>query len=252
MSESRLLANDLTIGYSEKKGQFKAVQRHLNLSLDSHQMTALIGPNGAGKSTLLRTICGLQKQIQGEILIKGKSIDHLSTMEKAKLISVVLTHSADTSMLTVREIVSIGRQPYSNWLGLKDIHHEEMIEKALSTVNISHLAKRQLAALSDGEKQRVWIAKALAQDTPIILLDEPTSHLDYKNRIEIFKLLHRLSASGKSILISTHELDLAIHFADQLWVMEDGVTQGDPQTIYDSGILERTLGYTKDARQIGL
>lgn len=252
MSESRLLANDLTIGYSEKKGQFKAVQRHLNLSLDSHQMTALIGPNGAGKSTLLRTICGLQKQIQGEILIKGKSIDHLSTMEKAKLISVVLTHSADTSMLTVREIVSIGRQPYSNWLGLKDIHHEEMIEKALSTVNISHLAERQLAALSDGEKQRVWIAKALAQDTPIILLDEPTSHLDYKNRIEIFKLLHRLSASGKSILISTHELDLAIHFADQLWVMEDGVTQGDPQTIYDSGILERTLGYTKDARQIGL
>lgn len=252
MSESRLLANDLTIGYSEKKGQFKAVQRHLNLSLDSHQMTALIGPNGAGKSTLLRTICGLQKQIQGEILIEGKSIDHLSTMEKAKLISVVLTHSADTSMLTVREIVSIGRQPYSNWLGLKDIHHEEMIEKALSTVNISHLAKRQLAALSDGEKQRVWIAKALAQDTPIILLDEPTSHLDYKNRIEIFKLLHRLSVSGKSILISTHELDLAIHFADQLWVMEDGVTQGDPQTIYDSGILERTLGYTKDARQIGL
>lgn len=252
MSESRLLANDLTIGYSEKKGQFKAVQRHLNLSLDSHQMTALIGPNGAGKSTLLRTICGLQKQIQGEILIKGKSIDHLSTMEKAKLISVVLTHSADTSMLTVREIVSIGRQPYSNWLGLKDIHHEEMIEKALSTVNISHLAERQLAALSDGEKQRVWIAKALAQDTPIILLDEPTSHLDYKNRIEIFKLLHRLSVSGKSILISTHELDLAIHFADQLWVMEDGVTQGAPQTIYDSGILERTLGYTKDARQIGL
>lgn len=252
MSESRLLANDLTIGYSEKKGQFKAVQRHLNLSLDSHQMTALIGPNGAGKSTLLRTICGLQKQIQGDILIEGKSIDHLSTMEKAKLISVVLTHSADTSMLTVREIVSIGRQPYTNWLGLKDIHHEEMIEKALSTVNISHLAERQLAALSDGEKQRVWVAKALAQDTPIILLDEPTSHLDYKNRIEIFKLLHRLSASGKSILISTHELDLAIHFADQLWVMEDGVTQGDPKTIYDSGILERTLGYTKDARQIGL
>lgn len=252
MSESRLLANDLTIGYSEKKGQFKAVQRHLNLSLDSHQMTALIGPNGAGKSTLLRTICGLQKQIQGDIHIEGKSIDHLSTTEKAKLISVVLTHSADTSMLTVREIVSIGRQPYTNWLGLKDIHHEEMIEKALSTVNISHLAERQLAALSDGEKQRVWIAKALAQDTPIILLDEPTSHLDYKNRIEIFKLLHRLSASGKSILISTHELDLAIHFADQLWVMEDGVTQGTPQTIYDSGILERTLGYTKDARQIGL
>lgn len=215
-------------------------------------MTALIGPNGAGKSTLLRTICGLQKQIQGEILIEGKSIDHLSTMEKAKLISVVLTHSADTSMLTVREIVSIGRQPYSNWLGLKDPHHEEMIEKALSTVNISHLAERQLVALSDGEKQRVWIAKALAQDTPIILLDEPTSHLDYKNRIEIFKLLHRLSVSGKSILISTHELDLAIQFADQLWVMEDGVTQGAPQTIYDSGILERTLGYTKDARQIGL
>lgn len=251
MCETILQTKDLTIGYTNQKEK-KMVQSQLNLSLKSHQITALIGPNGTGKSTLLRSLCGLQKTLEGEIYIQEKNLNELSTEKKAKAISVVLTNSVDTNNLTAKEIVTIGRQPYTNWLGLGDAHNKEIIENALSTVNISHLADRKLSQLSDGEKQRVWIAKALVQDTPLIFLDEPTSHLDYKNRLEIFQLLKTLSQAGKSILISTHELDLAMRFADQLWVMHQGITTGTPQEIDEMGLLADVLGFSQNTRHVSL
>ena len=138
--------------------------------------------------------------------------------------------------LKTENVVSIGRYAYSNWVGTLDERNEEIVKNALSMVKISHLADRRLSEMSDGERQRVWIARALAQDTPLILLDEPTSFLDYRNRIEIFAILKQLSQSGKSILISTHDIDLALRYADQMWVMSDGIVQGDAEAIGASGM----------------
>ncbi len=250
MSEKILQTYDLTVGYRERRQKANAIQSLLNLTLSSHQITALIGPNGAGKSTLLRTLCGLQEPLAGRITIQGEALDQLTIENKAKAISVVLTHTVESNMLTVKEVVAIGRQPYTNWLGSLDSTNETIIENVLSTVNIQHLEKRRLSQLSDGERQRVWIAKALAQDTPLICLDEPTSHLDYKNRIEIFQLLKQLSQTGKSILISTHELDLAMRFADQLWVMHQGITVGTPEEIEKEGVLADVLGFSQDTRHV--
>lgn len=252
MSEVILQTRHLAIGYPLKKNNAKRVQESLNLEMRAGEMIALVGSNGAGKSTLLRSLCGLQKCLEGEIIIQGKEMQSLSPSAKAKTISVVLTHHADTNLLSVKEVVSIGRQPYTNWIGTNSEMDDEIIRQSLSTVQISHLTERRLSELSDGEKQKVWIAMALAQNTPIILLDEPTSHLDYKNKTEIFKLLKQLSQTGKSILISTHEIDLSLQYADQLWVMEKGVHQGTPQEMEQAGILERVLGYSQNPSHISL
>lgn len=252
MSEVILQTRHLAIGYPLKKNNAKRVQESLNLEMRAGEMIALVGSNGAGKSTLLRSLCGLQKCLEGEIIIQGKEMQSLSPSAKAKTISVVLTHHADTNLLSVKEVVSIGRQPYTNWIGTNSEMDDEIIRQSLSTVQISHLTERRLSELSDGEKQKVWIAMALAQNTPIILLDEPTSHLDYKNKTEIFKLLKLLSQTGKSILISTHEIDLSLQYADQLWVMEKGVHQGTPQEMEQAGILERVLGYSQNPSHISL
>lgn len=242
MCENILQSHNLTIGYTLKK-ESKVIQQHLNVGLKKGQLTALIGRNGAGKSTLLRTLCGLQKPIEGDIQINGKDIRSYSFIDRAKEISIVLTQTADNNLLTVKDIVSTGRQPYTNWLGLLDDQQEKMVEKALSTVHINHLTDRPIHQLSDGEKQRVWIAKALAQETPIIFLDEPTSHLDYKNRIEVFEILKALSSTGKAILISTHEIDLTLQYADQIWVLDQGIESGSAAETKDKGVLKRVFGY---------
>lgn len=250
MSNFVLQAHGLSVGYSMKGQTAIEIQSNLDIQLHQNQLTALIGRNGIGKSTLLRTLCGLQKPVHGQIQINGVDLNSLSNEKIARHISVVLTENVDTNRLTVEDVIAIGRHPYTNWLGLRRENDDIAIQNALSNVKIGHLRNRRLQELSDGERQRVWIAKALAQETPIIMLDEPTSHLDYTNRIEIFTLLQRLSHDGKSILISTHEIDLALKHADQIWIMHDGIEQNTPEGIENSGILESVFGYTKDARHI--
>ena len=179
MSDPILQTQALSIGYKGRGKSVKELQTNLNLQLYPNMFTVLVGPNGVGKSTLLRTLSGLQQPMGGMVIVQEKDLFSLSIGEKARMVSIVSTNNVDTSRLTVKEVVSIGRYAHTNWLGNMDDRNEALVQKALSTVGISHLIDRRLSEMSDGERQRVWVARALAQDTPLILLDEPTSYLDY-------------------------------------------------------------------------
>ena len=234
---SILKTQNLTIGYS-KKGKTVVVQSDLNLELRAGELVCLIGPNGSGKSTLLRTLAGLQKPLMGNVSIDGQNIARISIQDKALLISIVLTDRVDIENATVHDIVSFGRHPHSNWWGKISEEEETLILEAIEMVHLEKKTNQLLNELSDGELQRVMIAKALAQDTPIIMLDEPTAHLDLPNRVEIMLLLHKLAhKTGKAILISTHELDLALQAADKIWLMSTtkGIQSGVPEDLVFNG-----------------
>jgi iron complex transport system ATP-binding protein len=228
---------NLSIGYT-RKGVTDVIQSSLNLELRAGELVCLIGPNGSGKSTLLRTLTGLQKPLSGRTLIDGTELSKLRQREKALRISLVLTDRVDIENATVYNVVALGRFPHSNWWGDVDKSEDAVIREAISMVNLTHKTDQYLNELSDGEKQRVMIAKALAQDTPIIMLDEPTAHLDLPNRVEIMLLLHRLAhKTDKAILLSTHELDLALQAADRIWLMSErkGVECGVPEDLVLNG-----------------
>jgi len=234
---SILTTQHLTIGYS-KKGKIDVIQSELNLELRSGELVCLIGPNGSGKSTLLRTLTGLQKPLSGKTLIDGKEISKLKQREKALLISLVLTERVDIENATVYNLVSLGRHPHSNWWGNITNEDDVIICEAIEMVHLEHKMHTNINELSDGERQRAMIAKALAQDTPIIMLDEPTAHLDLPNRVEIMLLLHKLAhKTDKSILLSTHELDLALQAADRIWLISSdcGVESGVPEDLVFNG-----------------
>jgi iron complex transport system ATP-binding protein len=234
---SILTTHNLNIGYS-KKGKTDTVQSGLNLELRAGELVCLIGPNGSGKSTLLRTLTGLQKPLAGKTSIDGKEISTLKQREKALLIALVLTERVDIENATVYNIVALGRHPHSSWWGSITGSEDAIIHEAIEMVHLGHKAHCNLNELSDGERQRVMIAKALAQDTPIIMLDEPTAHLDLPNRVEIMLLLHRLAhKTDKSILLSTHELDLALQAADRIWLIspDRGVECGVPEDLVFNG-----------------
>jgi len=203
--------NNLTIGYADH-----AVQRGLNISLRESEMVVLLGPNGCGKTTLLRTMAGLLPSIEGSV----------SPVLTEKNMALVLTERLSLDNTSIHDVVAMGRYPYTSFLGTLTDEDEHIIEWAIGEVGLDgEMAKREFNALSDGEKQRVLIAKALAQQTDLILLDEPTAHLDLPNRIRVFKLLHKLAEEGKTILISTHELDLALAFANRALLMSKNGTQ---------------------------
>lgn len=234
---SILTTDNLSIGYS-KNGKDDIIQSTLNLQLRAGELVCMIGPNGSGKSTLLRTLSGLQKPLTGKTLIDGKEISKLKQIEKALLISLVLTDRIDIENATVYNIVSLGRHPHSNWLGNLSKNDDSVIFDAIKMVHLENKIQHNINELSDGERQRVMIAKALAQDTPIIMLDEPTAHLDLPNRVEIMLLLHRLAhKTEKAILLSTHELDLALQAADRIWLIstERGVEFGVPEDMVFNG-----------------
>jgi len=240
---SVLSTQHLSIGY-RRKGTANVIQHDLNLKLESGKLVCLIGPNGSGKTTLLRTFAGLLKPIDGNILIDDKEFLLLSQREKALNVSFVLTEKVDIANADVFDMVSFGRFPYNNWRGNLSEQDRTKVFQALQMVRMEKMMHRLVSELSDGERQRVMIAKALAQDTPIILLDEPTAHLDVPNRVGIMLLLHKLAhTTGKMILLSTHELDLALQAADLIWLMSEngGIECGVPEDLVFSGSFNRTF-----------
>lgn len=236
--------DQLSIGYQGKDTPHIVANR-IKTSLISGELTCLLGANGAGKSTLLRTLSMSQPALKGEIYLKGHNIKEYSRSELASLISVVLTDRCEVEGMTVRELISLGRTPYTDFWGNLSEKDENIVEQSISLVGIKNLARRRLNTLSDGERQKAMIAKALVQETPIILLDEPTAFLDFPSRVEIMLLLRRLShETDKSILLSTHDLELALQIADKIWLMERGkeLITGTPE---DLTINERLTNFFK-------
>ena len=208
-------------------------------------MVALLGRNGTGKSTLLRAMSGLGKVESGDIVVDGKMLTTLSATERAKHIAFVNTERIDVDALTVRELVGIGRSPYTNWIGSLSAEDCEMVEHAMEVTGVIKFAERKVNTLSDGEAQRAMIARALAQDTPIILLDEPTSFLDLPNRYELCRLLSELAhKENKCVIFSTHELDIALSLADSIALVDtphlvhlptnEMITSGNIERLFDS------------------
>lgn len=214
-----LEAKGLSIGYLYK-GTHRTVAEAIDFSIEKGQLVGLVGANGIGKSTLLRTITGMQNPLEGEIFLLGKNLRDYSSLLLATHVSVVLTEAPASKNLSVLELISLGRHPYTNWTGALSAQDKASVHFAMEVTDTHSLANRKCFELSDGQLQRVAIARALAQDTPIIILDEPTTHLDIYHRAYILKLLKKLaSETHKTILFSTHEIDLAIQLADKMIVM---------------------------------
>lgn len=212
-----ITTNRLTVGYRGHR-----VVEDISLSLPCGRLVCLLGPNGAGKSTLLRTLCGFQPPIAGTVTISGSDITTMSAAEVARLVSVVLTDRPLTPSLTAAEMVGMGRAPYTGFWGRLSDEDRRLVSEAMQTVGIAPLATRRMGRLSDGERQKVMIAKAMAQHTPVIVLDEPTAFLDYPSKVAVMKTLARLAHDeGKTILMSTHNLELAAQLGDELMEIEN-------------------------------
>lgn len=212
-----ITTNSLTVGYRGHR-----VVEDISLSLPCGRLVCLLGPNGAGKSTLLRTLCGFQPPIAGTVTISGSDITTMSAAEVARLVSVVLTDRPLTPSLTAAEMVGMGRAPYTGFWGRLSDDDHRLVSEAMQTVGVDSLATRRMGRLSDGERQKVMIAKALAQHTPVIVLDEPTAFLDYPSKVAVMKTLARLAHDeGKTILMSTHDLELAAQLGDELMEIEN-------------------------------
>ncbi len=233
-----LQTQNLTIGYPSK-----VIQENLSLSLERGKLVCLLGTNGCGKSTLLRTLAHLQKPLSGEILFEGEPLSKMTNETRSTLFSLVLTDSVEVENMTVFDLVMLGRFPYTSWSGRLKKEDRLIVEKVISQVNLVDKKYKFVAELSDGEKQRAVIAKALAQETPLVILDEPTSHLDLPNRIEVMMLLQKLAHEmGKCFILSSHELDLSMQLADVIWLMERGVHVGIPEDLMLDGIFTRVFG----------
>lgn len=219
----------LTVGYGEK-----AVQQDLTFSMNSGEIVGLLGPNGAGKSTLLRTLAGLQAALEGSI----------SPVLTEKNMALVLTEKISLDNTSIHDVVAMGRYPYTSFLGSLSDEDEQIIQQSLAAVGFTDSSAHPFNALSDGEKQRVLIAKALAQQTELILLDEPTAHLDLPNRIRVFRLLRDLAhTQNKTILISTHELDLALATCDRILLLsEQGLQTGTAEQLKADNCFEKAFG----------
>ncbi|MFV8355974.1 ABC transporter ATP-binding protein [Flavobacterium sp. XS1P32] len=222
-----LQASQISIGYSHKKQQ-TIVASDISISLKKGKLIALIGANGIGKSTLLRTITGIQKPLMGTVFLNEKKITSYEPLALAQNLSIVLTEKLPPSNLTVFELIALGRQPYTNWMGtLSDIDIVK-VNEAMALTQISHLAAKKHYEISDGQLQKVMIARALAQDTPLIILDEPTTHLDLLHKVALFKLLKKLTQeTGKCILFSTHDIDMAIQLSDEMIIMTPEIVLQD-------------------------
>ena len=246
--EETVRLTDLSIGYQTKK-QVTVVAEHLNAAICSGELTCLLGRNGIGKSTLLRTLSAFQPALGGKILLRNSEnsefseISEYSDKQLSRLIGVVLTEKPDVRNMTIEELVGMGRSPYTGFWGTLHADDHRIVNEAIALVGIESLKGRFIHTLSDGERQKVMIAKALAQQTSIIYLDEPTAFLDFPSKVEVMQLLHRLAQEQqKTIFLSTHDVELSLQLADCIWLMEPGkLNVGNPRQLADNGVLSRFI-----------
>lgn len=272
MNEAVILKN-LSIGYQTKQ-HVTVVAEQLNGTIHSGELTCLLGRNGIGKSTLLRTLSAFQPALAGEILLRNSEnsdyseLSDFSDKQLSRLIGVVLTEKPDVRNMTTEELVGMGRSPYTGFWGTLSADDHRIVDEAIALVGIEPLKGRFIHTLSDGERQKVMIAKALAQQTPVIFLDEPTAFLDFPSKVEVMQLLRRLAIEAqKTIFLSTHDFELALQVADKLWLMEigdrsqktgdgrqeSGVSIGTPRELAQNGALARYVerpGITFDAETL--
>ena len=234
-----LISRGLQTGY-QSGGRKTVVSGPLpDLTVRAGRLICLLGPNGSGKSTLLRTLAGLQPALGGMVEIGGRTA--LRSVELARQMSLVLTDRVGGSNLNVWSLVALGRYPWSGWLGVLTDTDRDIIRRGIAAADVGDLVNRKVHTLSDGENQKVMLARALAQDTPILMLDEPTAHLDLPSRIRLMRLLHRLAREmNKGILLSTHELDLALQVADEVWLLQSAgpLQMGAPEDLVLGGVFE--------------
>ena len=243
MSDASVVLKNLSIGYRTKKG-IRVVASDVSASLQRGCLTCLLGENGVGKSTLLRTLSAFQPKLSGDILLEGRRLEDYSEHELARLIGIVLTEKPDVQQMTVMELVEMGRTPYTGFWGRLSDADRKACSDAIRLIGIDHLKDRLVQTLSDGERQKVRIAKALAQETPIIYLDEPTAFLDYPSKVEMLLLMRRISREArKTIFLSTHDLELALQVADTVWLMSrtDGLKIGTPHELAAQGVLRQFI-----------
>ena len=239
MKETTIRLRDLSIGYPDKHNT-KRVAEHLNASIHSGELTCLLGTNGVGKSTLLRTLSAFQPPLGGTIDLLDRPLSTYDDRQLATVIGVVLTENSDIRNMTVEELVGLGRSPYTGFWGTLKESDRRIVHEAIARVRIEPLTQRMVHTLSDGERQKVMIAKALAQETPIIFLDEPTAFLDFPSKVEVMQLLHNLTHTlQKTVFMSTHDLELALQIADKIWLMDrtNGIAIGTPEDLSLEGKL---------------
>lgn len=238
-----LETHNMAVGYGQGKRR-KALISNLNLALEQGSMVALLGMNGAGKSTLIRALTCDTQPIEGELLINGNNATTISKKEISRLIALVATERIMGGGFTIWELVALGRHPHTGLLGRLSSHDREVVDKCLDDVGITHLAHQHVASLSDGERQKAMIAKALAQQTPIIVLDEPTAFLDVASRIECMRLLHKLAREqSKAVLLSSHDISQSLLLADELWVItrERNLITGTTEQVVMSGAMNKVF-----------
>lgn len=230
---------ELSIGYPSKK-ETVVVASGINISLGKGKLIALAGANGIGKSTLLRTITGIQRPLSGHVFLHETQLENYRADEVAQNMAIVLTESLPPSNLTVFELVALGRQPYTNWLGKLSDEDIAQVQLAMELTQTLSLQAKKHYEISDGQLQKVLIARALAQNTPLIILDEPTTHLDLFHKAGLLKLLKKLAAAtGKCILYSTHDLDIALQLSDEIIVMTPGnLVQDTPQNLIQNKVFD--------------
>lgn len=233
---------DLTTGY-KIRGKDIVISYRLTETFSGGEVVSLLGPNGAGKSTLLKTLSGFLKPIAGEVVINGKPLERYKATDLSRVMAVVLTEKPTTVSMSVTQLVEMGRSPYTGFRGALSAEDHMIVEEAMELVGIGSMKKRRVSTLSDGELQKVMIAKAVAQDTPIILLDEPSAFLDFPSKVELMLMLRKLAKGDKEklIILSTHDLNVALQLSDRLMLVDKqlGTATGTPEELSGNGLLEK-------------
>lgn len=228
----------LTVGYGEQ-----AVLSDINQTLEAGRLVCLLGSNGVGKSTILRTLAGFLPPLSGKVLLEGRDLHSLSVSQRSRAVSVVLTERVEVPYMKVRDLVGMGRSPYTGFFGTLGEEDRKIVAEAIEMVGIADLAERTIDTLSDGERQKALLAKALAQQTPVILLDEPTAFLDFHAKASTLRLMLRLAhETNRTILLSTHDVEMALRLSDMLWIVQDGkIHSGTTASLTEENILQSFL-----------